>query len=68
MYPSFKLAILVTISKYKWFKIHLAKYKSHLKMILFCRDIAARNCLLNEKGPNRVAKIGDFGMARDIVR
>ncbi|KAK3097261.1 hypothetical protein FSP39_008172 [Pinctada imbricata] len=32
------------------------------------RDIAARNCLLNEKGPNRVAKIGDFGMARDIFR
>ncbi|XP_033740616.1 ALK tyrosine kinase receptor-like isoform X2 [Pecten maximus] len=32
------------------------------------RDIAARNCLLTEKGPNRVAKIGDFGMARDILR
>ncbi|XP_061176438.1 uncharacterized protein LOC133185319 [Saccostrea echinata] len=32
------------------------------------RDIAARNCLLTEKGPNRVAKIGDFGMARDVLR
>ncbi|KAJ3612721.1 hypothetical protein NHX12_018979 [Muraenolepis orangiensis] len=30
------------------------------------RDIAARNCLLTCKGPGRVAKIGDFGMARDI--
>ncbi|MED6251015.1 hypothetical protein ATANTOWER_019038 [Ataeniobius toweri] len=32
------------------------------------RDIAARNCLLTSPGPDRVAKIGDFGMARDIYR
>uniref|UniRef100_A0A3B4V483 Tyrosine-protein kinase receptor n=1 Tax=Seriola dumerili TaxID=41447 RepID=A0A3B4V483_SERDU len=32
------------------------------------RDIAARNCLLTCKGTGRVAKIGDFGMARDIYR
>ncbi|XP_041827228.1 ALK tyrosine kinase receptor isoform X2 [Melanotaenia boesemani] len=32
------------------------------------RDIAARNCLLTCKGLGRVAKIGDFGMARDIYR
>nr|XP_042131916.1 leukocyte tyrosine kinase receptor [Peromyscus maniculatus bairdii] len=32
------------------------------------RDIAARNCLLSCAGPGRVAKIGDFGMARDIYR
>lgn len=37
-------------------------------LLLLCRDIAARNCLLTEKGPNRVAKIGDFGMARDVLR
>ncbi|CAD5224586.1 unnamed protein product [Bursaphelenchus okinawaensis] len=30
------------------------------------RDIAARNCLLTSKGPDRVVKIADFGMARDI--
>lgn len=35
---------------------------------LIYRDIAARNCLLTCKGPERVAKIGDFGMARDIYR
>jgi anaplastic lymphoma kinase len=32
------------------------------------RDIASRNCLLTSKGPGRVVKIADFGMARDIYR
>ncbi|XP_065449204.1 leukocyte tyrosine kinase receptor isoform X17 [Chrysemys picta bellii] len=35
---------------------------------LIIRDIAARNCLLTCTGTGRVAKIGDFGMARDIYR
>ncbi|KAL8572538.1 hypothetical protein ACOMHN_040442 [Nucella lapillus] len=32
------------------------------------RDIAARNCLLTTKKPERVAKIADFGMSRDVYR
>lgn len=36
--------------------------------LVYFRDIAARNCLLTCPGPDRVAKIGDFGMARDIYR
>ncbi|XP_031227393.1 leukocyte tyrosine kinase receptor isoform X4 [Mastomys coucha] len=35
---------------------------------LIIRDIAARNCLLSCSGDSRVAKIGDFGMARDIYQ
>ncbi|CAD5123119.1 DgyrCDS11492 [Dimorphilus gyrociliatus] len=30
------------------------------------RDVAARNCLLTTKDVDRIAKIADFGMARDI--
>ena len=31
------------------------------------RDISARNCLLTSTNPNfRIAKIGDFGLARNI--
>lgn len=40
----------------------------NLTKLVHFRDIAARNCLLTCPGPDRVAKIGDFGMARDIYR
>ncbi|OWF41353.1 Leukocyte tyrosine kinase receptor [Mizuhopecten yessoensis] len=32
------------------------------------RDIASRNCLLTAKTPDRVAKMADFGLARDIIQ
>ncbi|XP_055333200.1 ALK tyrosine kinase receptor-like isoform X2 [Paramacrobiotus metropolitanus] len=32
------------------------------------RDIAARNCLLTTTERSRVAKVADFGMARDVIR
>ena len=35
---------------------------------LYCRDLAARNCLVSSKGPDRVVKIGDFGLARDVYQ
>lgn len=48
--------------------ISYCKAASCDRCIFFPRDIAARNCLLTCPGPDRVAKIGDFGMARDIYR
>ncbi|CAH2062009.1 unnamed protein product, partial [Iphiclides podalirius] len=43
-----------------------ARYLEGLRFIH--RDIAARNCLLTSRGPGRVVKIADFGMARDVYR
>ncbi|KAK3597818.1 hypothetical protein CHS0354_029377 [Potamilus streckersoni] len=49
--------------------IDIAKGCQHLEEKHFIhRDVAARNCLLTTKGPSRMAKIADFGMARDIYR
>ena len=31
-------------------------------------SLFSRNCLLTSKGPERIVKIADFGMARDIYR
>lgn len=37
-------------------------------LLLFSRDLAARNCLVNvnEEDKKRTVKIGDFGLAREI--
>lgn len=43
-------------------------FKNGFSKYLVNRDIAARNCLLTSRGPGRVVKIADFGMARDIYR
>ncbi|XP_059481438.1 proto-oncogene tyrosine-protein kinase ROS isoform X2 [Neocloeon triangulifer] len=32
------------------------------------RDLACRNCLVSFSGSNRVVKIGDFGLARDVYK
>ncbi|XP_071165493.1 leukocyte tyrosine kinase receptor-like isoform X2 [Mytilus edulis] len=49
--------------------IDIAKGCQHLEDKHFIhRDIAARNCLLTCKGPNRKCKIADFGMTKDIYR
>lgn len=42
------------------------KYLESLRFIH--RDLAARNILLTSRGVGRVAKIGDFGMAKDVYK
>ncbi|CAJ0943124.1 unnamed protein product, partial [Mesorhabditis belari] len=42
-----------------------------LDLVSMCLDVAkgsARNCLLTSQAHDRVVKIGDFGMARDVYR
>ncbi|XP_052084676.1 leukocyte tyrosine kinase receptor-like [Mytilus californianus] len=48
--------------------IDVAKACTYLEQIKFVhRDIAARNCLLTSKQTDRLVKIADFGLARDII-
>ena len=35
--------------------------KKYMIMVCFCRDLAARNCLV---GDNHLVKVADFGLAR----
>lgn len=37
-----------------------------VKRALFCRDLAARNCLVTHENERRIVKIGDFGLAREV--
>ncbi|XP_045540777.1 ALK tyrosine kinase receptor [Papilio machaon] len=49
--------------------LDVCKGSRYLESLRFIhRDIAARNCLLTSRGPGRVVKIADFGMARDVYR
>ncbi|KAM7154754.1 LOW QUALITY PROTEIN: leukocyte tyrosine kinase receptor [Molossus nigricans] len=43
-------------------------YGSELEILSSGKDTAARNCLLSCSGSSQVAKIRDFGMARDVHR
>ncbi|KAG7465669.1 hypothetical protein MATL_G00155980 [Megalops atlanticus] len=52
--------------------LHTARGCAYLEKMHFVhRDLAARNCLVSVRGysdPERVVKIGDFGLARDIYK
>ncbi|XP_025192296.1 ALK tyrosine kinase receptor-like isoform X2 [Melanaphis sacchari] len=49
--------------------LDIAKGCVYLENLHFIhRDIASRNCLLSTTGRNRVTKIADFGMSRDVYR
>uniref|UniRef100_W5LNZ2 Tyrosine-protein kinase receptor n=1 Tax=Astyanax mexicanus TaxID=7994 RepID=W5LNZ2_ASTMX len=52
--------------------LDVAKGCAYLEKLHFIhRDLAARNCLVSVRGyadPERVVKIGDFGLARDVYK
>ncbi|MCI4382971.1 hypothetical protein PGIGA_G00020940 [Pangasianodon gigas] len=63
---------LLTLTDLLDISVDVAKGCAYLERLHFVhRDLAARNCLVSGKAytdPNRVVKIGDFGLARDVYK
>ncbi|KAL5457649.1 hypothetical protein EMCRGX_G034932 [Ephydatia muelleri] len=58
---------LLTLKELMDTAVDVAKGCCYLEQARFIhRDIAARNCLVSSKGSDRVVKIGDFGLAKDL--
>jgi len=58
---------LLTLAEQVNVSLDVAKGCRYLELQHFIhRDIAARNCLVSSKGADRVVKIGDFGLAKDL--
>lgn len=61
------------VHRYDFFVIFLGLVPPFVILLhqgsVHCRDLAARNCLVSSYDPqNRIVKIGDFGLARDVYK